>query len=62
SKDFQEDIPLNMFMLPVKSDANLPNSFSTYPMLPADLNVLSPAKIESNRNDWTEIWTRTVLR
>ena len=62
SKDFQEDIPLNMFMLPVKSDANLPNSFSTYPILPADLNVLSPAKIESNRNDWTEIWTRTVLR
>ena len=62
SQHFQEDIPLNMFMLPVKSEANLPVSFSTYPPLSADLNVLSPAEIELNRNDWTEIWTQTVLR
>ena len=62
SKRFQEDIPLNMFMMPVLTDAVLPATFSTYPTIPKDLNKISPTEIEANRNNWTEIWTEAVLR
>ena len=62
SQRFQEDIPLNMFMMPVLAEAFLPTSFSTYPTIPGDLNEISPKEIEANRNDWTQIWTETVLR
>ncbi len=62
SQRFQEDIPLNMFMMPVLTEASLPVAFSIYPTIPSDLNLISPNEIESNRNNWTEIWTETVLR
>ena len=62
SQRFQEDIPLNMFMMPVLAEAFLPATFSAYPTIPSDLNEISPTEIEANRNNWTEIWTETVLR
>jgi len=62
SQEFQEDIPLNMFMMPVSSEASLPNQFENYPVIATDLNAISPSEIETNRNNWTEIWTETVLR
>ena len=62
SQHFQEDIPLNMFMMPVLEEAILPDVFSTYPIIPIDLNAIPSAEIEANRNNWTEIWTETVLR
>ena len=62
SQHFQEDIPLNMFMMPVLAEAFLPATFSAYPTIPSDLNEISPTEIEANRNNWTEIWTETVLR
>ncbi|MDP6964899.1 MAG: thiamine ABC transporter substrate-binding protein [Acidimicrobiales bacterium] len=62
SQDFQEDIPLNMFMMPVLEKAVLPAAFSTYPTIPSHLNSITSAEIDANRNNWTEIWTETVLR
>ena len=62
SRQFQEDIPLNMFMMPVSAEASLPDQFANYPSIPEDLNTISPAEIETSRNKWTEIWTETVLR
>jgi len=62
SQRFQEDIPLNMFMMPVLAEAFFPASFSAYPTIPSDLNQIPPKEIEANRNDWTQIWTETVLR
>ena len=62
SRQFQEDIPLNMFMMPVSAEASLPDQFANYPSISEDLNTLSPAEIETSRNKWTEIWTETVLR
>jgi len=62
SQDFQEDIPLNMFMMPVLEKAVLPAAFSTYPTIPSYLNAIPSAEIDANRNNWTEIWTETVLR
>jgi thiamine transport system substrate-binding protein len=62
SQRFQEDIPLNMFMMPVLAETFLPATFSTYPIIPNGLNKISPYEIEANRNNWTEIWTETVLR
>ena len=62
SRRFQEDIPLNMFMMPVSAEASLPDQFEDYPMIRNNLNTITPAEIENGRNDWTEIWTETVLR
>ncbi len=62
SREFQEDIPLNMFMMPVSAEASLPSQFTNYPSIAKDLNTISPAEIETSRNNWTEIWTETVLR
>jgi ABC-type thiamine transport system substrate-binding protein len=51
-----------MFMMPVLTEASLPVAFSIYPTIPSDLNLISPNEIERNRNNWTQIWTETVLR
>tara|TARA_B100001769_G_scaffold96655_1_gene74520 strand:- start:2355 stop:3398 length:1044 start_codon:yes stop_codon:yes gene_type:complete len=62
SRKFQEDIPLNMFMMPVSTEAALPSQFENYPEIINKLNMLSPSEIETGRNNWTDIWTETVLR
>jgi len=62
SRRFQEDIPLNMFMMPVSTEAILPDEFANYPIISNDLNTIPAVEIGTNRNAWTEIWTETVLR
>ncbi len=62
SDTFQEDIPLNMFVFPVSTTADLPQAFVDHAVLPDEPHVLAPADIEANRNAWTERWTEIVLR
>lgn len=59
---FQEDIPMNMFVYPVNEDAQLPEQFATYSVLPENPATLDPAQITANREAWIEAWTETVLR
>lgn len=59
---FQEDIPLNMFVYPVNKDAQLPDQFAAYSVLPENPATLDPAQITANREAWIEAWTETVLR
>jgi len=62
SREFQEDVPLTMFVFPVRDDAELPEVFVEHAVLPADPLELDPQTIGEGREDWIEAWTRTVLR
>jgi thiamine transport system substrate-binding protein len=62
SRRFQEDVPLSMFVFPVRKDASLPPAFVKYAVVPATPLSLPPAEIEANRERWVDQWTRVVLR
>ncbi|MBC8365244.1 MAG: thiamine ABC transporter substrate-binding protein [Actinobacteria bacterium] len=62
SDTFQENVPLNMFVFPASTTAELPQAFVDHVVLPEDPHTLPPAGIGANRNAWTERWTRIVLR
>jgi thiamine transport system substrate-binding protein len=62
SPEFQEDIPLNMYVFPVNKNAVLEETFQKYldvPEITADVN---PVSIAQNREKWINDWTETVLR
>jgi thiamine transport system substrate-binding protein len=54
---FQEDMPLNMFVFPVNTDAGLPPEFTEYTKVPAEPLSLEPGAIEAGRERWIEEWT-----
>ena len=62
SKPFQEDIPLQMFVYPANETAALPDVFVKYSVIPANPASVEPAVIDTNREQWIEAWTETVLR
>ncbi|HZJ47667.1 MAG TPA: thiamine ABC transporter substrate-binding protein [Acidimicrobiia bacterium] len=62
SKEFQEDIPLNMFVFPANSEAALPPEFVEFTTLPTDPETMDPALIEQNRERWIEEWTEIMRR
>ncbi len=61
SKNFQEDIPTQMFVYPVNPNAQLPDfyKFAETPQHPAQL---AADVIDANREKWIKEWTQTVLR
>jgi thiamine transport system substrate-binding protein len=61
-KQFQEDMPLQMFVYPVNPDATLPEEFVKYAQIPEQPAQLDPAVIAANRDKWIQAWTETVLR
>ena len=61
-QQFQEDIPLQMFMYPVNPQASLPAEFSLYAQIPAQPATLDPDSISANRDQWIADWTNAVLR
>jgi thiamine transport system substrate-binding protein len=62
AKRFQQDIPLQMFVFPARSDATLPPEFVKYAFVPAHPLELKPAEIEANRERWVDQWTDIVVR
>jgi thiamine transport system substrate-binding protein len=62
SVSFQELIPETNFVLPVNTNAVIPDVFVKF--MPEQITPveLSPEVIEENRNRWTERWTQIVLR
>ncbi len=62
TKRFQEDMPLNMFVYPVRSDAVLPDVFQRFAVVPAAPLSVPPKDIAANRDTWVNQWTTTVLR
>ena len=62
SQQFQEDLPMQMFVYPVNPDAALPDEFVQYAQIPDQPATLNPADIAANREQWIQSWTDTVLR
>ena len=62
SETFQEDIPLTMFVFPANQQAELPDVFEEYAVLPDDPLEIDPDRIGEHREQWIEQWTATVLR
>jgi len=61
SEEFQEDIPLNMFVFPALAGADLPPEFVAHTEVPTSPLTMDPAVIEANRLRWTEEWGSVVL-
>jgi thiamine transport system substrate-binding protein len=62
SQTFQEDVPLQMFVFPVRADATLPEAFARWAVVPERPLELPPAEIGENRDRWIREWTDVVLR
>ncbi|MFF1719606.1 thiamine ABC transporter substrate-binding protein [Streptomyces sviceus] len=62
TKEFQQDMPLNMFVYPVVDGAQVPAEFTEYGPQAKDPETMDPAKIADNRDDWVKSWTSLVLK
>lgn len=62
SVEFQEDMPLNMFVFPVNTEAQLPEVFEDYAQLADKPAAIDSEAVEANRETWIQAWTQTVLR
>lgn len=62
TKEFQEDMPLNMFVYPVREGARVPAEFTQYGPQAKDPETLAPAKIAADRDQWVKSWTSLVLK
>jgi thiamine transport system substrate-binding protein len=56
SKQFQEDMPLNMFVYPVNQTAQLPDVFVQYAQVAAQPASITYDEIAANRDAWIEAW------
>lgn len=61
SQKFQEDIPLQMFMYPVNTDASLPPEYTRYARTAPQPATLDPGVIAANRDKWIADWIAVVL-
>jgi thiamine transport system substrate-binding protein len=62
SSAFQRDIPLSMFVFPVREGVPLPPAFVEWAIVPERPLELSPEEIGRNRDRWIREWTDVVLR
>jgi len=62
SREFQEDMPLQMFVFPVIEDAALPDVFEEYALIPENPSLLTIEQIDENREAWIMAWAEVVLR
>jgi thiamine transport system substrate-binding protein len=51
-----------MFVFPANENAELPDVFARFAVIPDQPAEVSPEAIEANRNDWIDAWTETTLR
>ncbi|MBK3639740.1 thiamine ABC transporter substrate binding subunit [Streptomyces sp. MBT33] len=61
-KEFQQDMPLNMFVYPVVEGAKVPKEFTEYGPAAKDPETMAPTKIAANRDQWVKSWTSLVLK
>ncbi|MFT3892946.1 MAG: thiamine ABC transporter substrate-binding protein [Anaerolineales bacterium] len=61
-QQFQEDMPMQMFVYPVNPNAKLPDEFTKYSQAPAQTATLAPDVIAKNRDAWIQSWTDVVLK
>jgi len=61
SPEFQADVPLQMFVYPVRGDASLPDAFAKYAPGPSQPASMPPDQIARNRESWIRAWTNVML-
>lgn len=59
---FQEDIPLQMFVYPANSSAALPELFTQFATPPQNAVMVDPATVDANREAYIMEWTEIMLR
>jgi thiamine transport system substrate-binding protein len=62
SKQFQEDMPTQMFVYPVNPDATLPDAFVKYSQAPKQTAKLAPDVIAQKRDAWIQAWTDVAMK
>ncbi|MFJ6739989.1 thiamine ABC transporter substrate binding subunit [Streptomyces sp. NPDC091279] len=62
TKEFQQDMPLNMFVYPVVRGAQVPSVFTKDGPQAEDPETMAPEKIAANRDQWVKSWTSLVLK
>jgi thiamine transport system substrate-binding protein len=62
SSRFQADVPLQMFVFPVREGTPLPTVFTKFADVAPKPLSLPASEIARNRDQWIEQWTSTVLR
>ena len=62
SKEFQEDMPMQMFVFPVLPAAELPEDFITASQLPEAVGSLNSALIAAYRDTWINEWANLMLK
>lgn len=61
-KDFQVDMPLQMFVYPVNTGVYLPDEFIQFAQTPQQPATLAPDMIVANRDKWIQEWTDAVMK
>jgi thiamine transport system substrate-binding protein len=61
SRPFQEDVPLRMFVFPVRDDARLPVEFTRWATEPPSPLSLPPEQVAANREGWVRTWTDLMV-
>lgn len=62
STQFQEDMPLQMFVYPVNQNVKLPEVFIKYAQIAQQPAALASDVIAANRDQWIAEWTGVVLK
>jgi thiamine transport system substrate-binding protein len=62
SDEVQADVPLSMFVFPVRADVELPDLFVEHAALPEHVYELPAADVGEHREEWIDRWTDLVLR
>lgn len=62
SEPFQADVPLSMFVYPVRRGVVLPTEFLADAVAPSDVAELDPQVIGERRDEWIDTWTDLVVR
>lgn len=57
SADFQETLPTEMYMYPVRDDAALPEEWSQYAQLSEEPITADATEVAENRDAWLQDWT-----
>lgn len=60
SNEFQEDMPLNMFVYPANKNVKLPDVFVNHAQVAESPALLSYAEIAIHRDSWIEAWTEAM--
>jgi thiamine transport system substrate-binding protein len=61
SRTFQQDMPLNMYVNPVITGAQVPAVYAKWAVIPSHPFTLSPQQIGAQRDTWIKEWTDLVV-